>query len=406
MNISLTKDKVWTLYKWAILLVMLESLKVWLFWGLPIKHIIPILFIPLTIIVSVLLPELFAFKKKSVVIISILYLMANFAATRGNINAYLGMLITSFSVIAFVGLQDNYKKEFLSFFINIFSVVIGISSLGWMIYLLGVNLPNFYDSYGFSETRNEAQYYFQNYYIFLKNIGTKYTDLSDLIIPRFSSVFLEPGYFSVLLVVLLYINGFNLKKKYNIVFLLALFLTFSLAGYLIGIFSYIAYKLIGRKNKIIVLFSIGLFLVAFYMVFTNYNNGDNAINEFIIKRLQYDDSIGTISGYNRTKESFEIWFVQTFLKSSDIFFGADMYESFIEQGNVGWKVYWASYGIVGLVLYILCLYYIYINNKNYLSFIFLFVYLLIFARGHHVIYYSAFPILYISGLAVLKDIKE
>ncbi len=402
MNISITKNKVWTFYKWSLFLVMLESLKVWLFWELPIKHIVPALFIPLSVIVFILLPELFSFKKKSVVIIIFLYLMTHFAATRGNFNSYLGMFITSISVFFFAGLKDNYKKDFLVFFNNIFSVLIGISSLGWIIYLLGVNLPNFYDSYGFSETRNEAQYYFQNYYIFLKNIGTKYTDLSDLIIPRFSSVFLEPGYFSVLLVVLLYINGFNLKKKYNIVFLSALFLTFSLAGYLMGILSYVAFKLCNSKNKIIVLSSIIVFLVAFYAIFSNYNNGSNAINEFIFNRLQYDDSIGTISGYNRTKESFDIWFVQSFLKSSDIFFGENVYENFIAQGNVGWKIYWVSYGLVGLVLYLLWLYYTYSNNKNYLSFIFLFIYVLIFVRGHHVIYYSAFPILYISGLAVLK----
>lgn len=397
MNLTFKKNKVWSFYKWMLFIVILESLRASFFWHIPISFFVPLLFILISIIVISLIPQYFSFRRKSVFNIMILYLVSYFAATRGNLNAYLGMLIMASSFLFFAGLKNQYKKEFFEFFIRVLSVLLTISLLGWILYLLGVNLPNFDDFYGFSERRNEAQYLYSNYYIFLVNLNA----FTDIILPRFSSFFLEPGYLGVMLVVLLYINKFNFKKKQNIILLVALFFTFSLAGWLLGIIAYIAFRIKESDRKVFVFISLTIFMLSFNLFFSTYNNGDNVVNELILSRLQYDDSRGTISGYNRTGEDFDKWFSQEFLVSDDVLFGLDMKKLFGETSAVGWKVYMVNYGLVGLFLYLLFLFYVYNKHRNYDNFVLFIIYILIFARGHHIIYWSAFPILYLSGCVIL-----
>jgi len=400
MRFFFTRNRLWTVCKWCLLIVMLDSLKASFFWNLPIKFIIPLLFI----IIIILIPEMFSFNKKTSFIIMLLYLITVFWGRKGNINAYISTFIGAGGVLFFLGLKDIYKKEFLVFFTRFFSILVGISLFGWILFLLGVHLPSFYDTYGFSESRNEAQYIFQNYYIFL--FWENKVNLIDSVIPRFSSVFLEPGYFGIILVILLYLNNFNFKKKSNIILLIALAFTFSLASWLLAIFTYIAYYLRFSKKKFTTLLSITFFLWVFYAFFSSYNNGENVINQLILQRIEYDDSKGSIAGYNRTKEDFEDWFTTSFITSSNVFLGIDMYKIFGQTTNVGWKVYMVNYGVIGVLFYILFLFYSYYKHKNYQCFIFFILYILIFMRGHHIIYWSAFPILYLGGCVILKDNAE
>jgi hypothetical protein len=391
--------KVWTFYKWVLFLLFLQSLLAWFFWDIgPNQFIIPILFIFISVGIFVIYPQMFSFKRETTIIIILLYLLTRFLGTRGNVNAYLGMIITSAGVLFFAGLKDRLKIDFLDFFTKAFAILMAVSLFAWFIFLLGVELPSFPDSYGYSEIRDEAGALFQNYYFFILNV----TFPSDLILPRFSSVFGEPGYLGILLVLILFLNNFNLKNKYNIVLLVALFSTFSLAGWLLGTFAYVSYLMKNSKKRItsIILIFIGGW--AFYAFYSNYNNGNNMVNEAIFDRLQYDETRGNISGYNRTSQDFDWWFAHNFIRSSDILFGIDMYQVFGETANVGWKAYITNYGLIGLAAYLLFLYYIFHKNKNYLTLIFLLLYILTFARGHHVIFMFAFPATYLCGSVSLK----
>lgn len=391
-------NRIWTFYKWALFLVVLDSLLAWFFWALPIPFLIPILFIAFSIFVLVVSPQLFFFNRKTVLLIFLFYLLARFLGTRGNMNAYLGILLTSMSIFFFLGIKDELKVDFLDFFTKAFAILIAISLLAWLLFMTGVELPSFQNTYGFSERRNEAQYSFQNYYLFLVNMKFR----SNTILPRFHSVFLEPGYLSIVLVVVLYINQFNFRNKYVSVLLIALFFTFSLAGWLIFSFAYLSFLLKDSKFRIRTIILVGIGVFAFYTFFSLYNDGDNLVNNYIISRLEYDKEKATISGYNRTSMDFDYWFQNAFLKSDNVFFGLDMYKVFGETINVGWKVYVVNYGIVGLSFYLWFLLFGYLKFKNYDNFIFLILYILIFMRGHHVIYFQAFPILYLGGLIVMK----
>jgi len=398
MRSLIYKNKIWTFYKWMLFLVMLDSLRVWFFWLVPIPFLTSMLFIVISAFVVAVSPQLFFFNRKTVFLFFFFYLMARFFGTRGNMNAYLGMFLTSVSIFIFLGLKDEYKIDFLSFFTKVFAILMAISLSAWILVMLGVDLPSFTDTYGFSERRNEAQYSYQNYYLFL--IDFRFRD--SIMLPRFNSVFLEPGYLSIILVILLYLQQFNMKNKYNIIMLVALFFTFSLAGWLLFMFVYIAYLLRNSRFKIRTIFFIIIGFALFFTFFSIYNDGDNLVNNYIFSRLKYDEETGTISGYNRTGEDFEIWYADYFLKSDKILFGLDMKAIFGETVNVGWKVYFVNYGLIGLSFYLWFLLFGYLKFQNYANFVFLILYILIFMRGHHVIYFQAFPILYLGGLIVMK----
>ena len=72
-----------------------------------------------------------------------------------------------------------------------------------------------------SHRLNDGQYFYDNYYFFLFN-----NDTDRLPIPRFSSIFLEPGHLGMITTFLIYANQFDLKGKKFGLFLLQHYLRF------------------------------------------------------------------------------------------------------------------------------------------------------------------------------------
>ena len=242
MRSLIYKNKIWTFYKWMLFLVMLDSLRVWFFWLVPIPFLTSMLFIVISAFVVAVSPQLFFFNRKTVFLFFFFYLMARFFGTRGNMNAYLGMFLTSVSIFIFLGLKDEYKIDFLSFFTKVFAILMAISLSAWIL-VIWVLICLLFEYFGFSERRNELKILTKTI-CFL--IDFRFRD--SMMLPRFNSV-LEPGYLSIILVILLSIK-FNMKNKYNIIMLVALFFTFSLAGWLLFMFVYIAYLLRNSRFKI------------------------------------------------------------------------------------------------------------------------------------------------------------
>lgn len=399
MNKQTSYKKGFLIYSLILFLVMLDSLRVCFIFSFSGSFLTSAILFVLSLVALISYPSLFSFRKRDVLLIIFLFLIARFSATRGNLNAYFGMIVFSLNVIIFFGLKQKYKREFLNIFSKWFAVVLTVSLFFWILYLLGLNLPHQEIEYGFSENRNEAQYFFDNYYFFLKNNGHSYTDLSDLILPRFSSILLEPGYLGNILVILLIVNSFNLRKWYNIVFLLSLIFTFSLSGWMLFIFSIVAFIIEKKKNKRFIKFSLTIIaFISLYLFFRNYNSGNNAVNEMILSRLEYDASKGSLAGYNRTTEQFDDWYYNNFLQGSDYLFGTDVEKYFGQTPNVGWKMYTAHFGFVALALYFLFLYFPLSRAKTFSNYILFGTYILIFTRGHHEIFWAAFPVLYLAGL--------
>lgn len=95
---------------------------------------------------------------------------------------------------------------------------------------------------------------------------------------RFCSIFLEPGYIGTLLSFLLYVGKFDFKKRYNLILLVALVLTISLAGFVISAMGWVFIKL--QEGKPIKrLFYILAVLGCIYWGGISYNGGRNVLNE-------------------------------------------------------------------------------------------------------------------------------
>jgi len=198
-----------------------------------------------------------------------------------------------------------------------------------------------------------GSYVYYNYFFLIKNIVLENYQL------RFCSIFLEPGYAGTLFVYLLYLSKFDFKKRYNLIILIALILTLSLAGYITFIISYIIYKLQCRQSirKIIYVF---IAFSCIYFIAINYQNGENVLNRNIISRLQYDEEKG-VSGNNRVSTLTDIY-LEKYLGDGTILMGignsgmaringTQKDASFNDQiRGAGYKIYLIQYGLIRLLI--------------------------------------------------------
>ena len=132
-------------YFLILLLVIFESLHAWFFWPFN-GYMITAAFALLTILVATINPKMFSFKRESVIILIIIFLLARVGAVRGNINAYFGALILSFNIILFIALNRKYQMEAVEYLLKALSIVFGISLLAWFMFLIGIPFPFFLDT--------------------------------------------------------------------------------------------------------------------------------------------------------------------------------------------------------------------------------------------------------------------
>jgi len=408
-----TLDSRWRFYSAILIVQAFYSLHAWFLWGLSERMVSIVMF---------LLAGWFLFtspfwdfknsKKLLAAVLLILIYIYRTIINEGNFNYYLFEIMSSFTIIPIILLKSKYQLDLLNKFQNTLSIVLLVSLVFWVGHLLGIDLPSTSLTFGTIERVGgiDDQYTFANHYLYLVNQGSLFNDSGFLpSFMRFSSVFLEPGYLSIIIVFLLFINGFDLRDKRNIIYLLTIIATVSLAGYLMIIIAYIAHVLQKSRNRWLSLVGFFLLIIISSAFFKEYNGGNNFINKGIIERLEYDQVTGNIAGYNRTTENFDYAF-DRFWGSANIVTGyGEERQKAIDSGGVGYKIYLMQYGLIGLFLFILYLVLIAKVGNNYRSYILLLLYIIMFARGHGTMFYSAFMLTYICGVAqtvINKDNNE
>ena len=332
-------NRIFLLYQCSFFLLFLQSMHVWFLWGNFFKIACPLFFL-ITAFFNRKVNPLYYQRYISKWRLLFAFIIV-FIALRGTYDA--GILSVCKSFVSILALLELTKlsvtsiDKLLSFLTKSFGIISFVSLIGWLLFLLGLNLPN---SYIIDE---EFGYSFQNYYIFLYNM------LGD--IPRFCSIFLEPGYYGQLAAVILFAN----KMKLNNIYLISIFLgnlfSLSLAGYVLVILGFM-FTLVNKLNVL----KIVLFLIITYgaiSFFANYNNGDNPINNLIFARLEIND--GKLAGDDRTSASLDKYFETTFIRSGDYLLGVGSSFSKMDWGRgvAGYKVYVIQNGIVGFILAIL-----------------------------------------------------
>lgn len=409
-TLGVFSDKRWRSYSFFLLFQALYSLHPWFLWWLPMRVAVIVFFL---IHSFFLLSSNFWNVKdsKRIGAAVLLIVLLQYQAIGSSLPYHIQKFLEAVALLPLILLKSHYQVDLLNKFQKVMVVILAVSLFFWAGHLLGLDLPSREITFGTVERGgvDQAQYVFSNHYLYLVNQRWLY-NLST--VPpqfRFSSVFLEPGYISIIAVFFLFINKFDFRNKMNIVYIIAVVASVSLAGFLMAVLAYLANSLKNSKYGLVSIVLLMLFLWAGSNYFQTYNNGRNFINEGIIQRLEIDQTTGNIAGYNRTSETFDSKF-DRFLYSGDVFFGIrrdGMEREFGDAANVGYKVYIMTYGLIGLILFLIYLFNISRFSKNYQSYILMLLYIVMFVRGHHTMWSYAFMLVYICGVidSRLQDVK-
>ena len=291
-------------------------------------------------------------------------------------------------------IDKEIAEKSLTKICKVFAGFLIISILFFFLHFIGVNLPNV--------SVERGNYSYTNFFFFLLDDR----ELWNILIPRFNSVFLEPGHMGTTIIMLLATQIGKWKKWYNVVLFVALLMSFSLAAYCLGVMLlFLRLWMLRRK---IVLKVLGL--VSFLGIIVGgsfvYNDGDNMLNNLIVMRLEVSDTGDDFKGNNRVSEDFEKEF-ESFLGSSDILFGREMdYEGW---GNSGYRVYIYDYGMAGFALFLLFYFFAFRTGRDIRAITTAFVLSMtnFWIRGYPMLFAFLYPYFIISQMNPKNDsLKE
>ena len=291
-------------------------------------------------------------------------------------------------------IDKEIAEKSLTKICKVFAGFLIISILFFFLHFIGVNLPNV--------SVERGNYSYTNFFFFLLDDR----ELWNILIPRFNSVFLEPGHMGTTIIMLLATQIGKWKKWYNVVLFVALLMSFSLAAYCLGVMLlFLRLWMLRRK---IVLKVLGL--VSFLGVIVSgsfvYNDGDNMLNNLIVMRLEVSDTGDDFKGNNRVSEDFEKEF-ESFLGSSDVLLGRKMdYEGW---GNSGYRVYIYDYGMAGFALFLLFYFFAFRTGRDIRAITTAFVLSMtnFWIRGYPMLFAFLYPYFIISQMNPKNDsLKE
>lgn len=331
------------------------SLMPWFMWGtVKFNAIIPSFLIIISLYISYYFTSETIFDRKNYESSALLALIALVLMRIVNLNNIIGFteaVFTAFIIFTLLKLNTSYLQKLIKIVCISMGGFLCLSVGGFFLYLFGFPLPSS------SIANEELLYSFQNYYIFLIDDRTFLA-----FIPRFHSVFLEPGHLGTATAFLLLTQIGQWKKWYNIVMIVTTLITFSLAAYMLFIFVLFASAWIQHKRVFMKLFGIIVLIVGVGIGAFFYEQGDNMLFTLIIERLEITED-GDIAGNNRVTDDFDAIY-DDYLQSIDILYGREYKIEDFGFGNSGYKVFLYDYGIICLFLVFLFYIVTAINGNN------------------------------------------
>lgn len=316
----------------------------------------------------------------------IFIIISSFHTYDGSIS-FSGFLFSLLWII-FALAPDNIKKRTFIYFKNAFIIICIAGIICYLSYDLNLFLPykvvNYYNNNAIVEN------YIDYKFIFL------YRASSSISLVRLCGICNEPGYFGTICALILCASSLNLKKKSNIIILIAGFLTFSLA-FIITLVIYLLLKYLKDVRTVI----LTVLLTCFYLfLLPNIYTGNPTIDRFIQRMTITDEGL---AGDNRTTDELEYVFDDV-VKNKPLFgYGEGYLKTQNLKGGVSsYKTYIIQYGFVGCILLwgsllLAALY----KNKNYLSIIYIIAFFVnIYQRPN--IMTLQYQILLFGGLAFIN----
>lgn len=272
----------------------------------------------------------------------------------------IGNIMPCIPILLVLLMPTKDKKNLLSFCSCGLALISGISLIAFIL-LFFTELPNV----GVISDELAENYTYTNYIILLK--GAFY----DI---RFNAIFREPGHLAMIASYFLFANRYDMKKWYNVVLLIVIGFTLSLAGYVLTIVGYLFnLLLVGRFTKVFKkLIPYVIIMVIAVLGIMSYNRGHNFVNELIIARLEYDEDKG-VQGNNRVNDYTDRYFRNMINDGSFITgIGRDKQSHLASIGKVtgsGYKIHIIARGLIGTIL-IFMFYYVLAKNAPYRRFAF------------------------------------
>jgi hypothetical protein len=244
-------------------------------------------------------------------------------------------------VLFFILLMNDNEMTFVIILVTkIFAGILAISLPFYFMYLFGVSLPYREISIGI-----RAEVY-RNYYFFLKD--------SD-IIPRFQSIFIEPGHLGMFASFLLYINRYKIKEREIFAIFVGAMFTLSLAAYVLIFLGFIIFRFEEKMGQILKLVGIIIIIMGcgyiFYALFP-----ENIISKAIIFRLTLDKTnTRGFTGNNRTTWEFNEYYREYVITDPQnllLGVGTEIFNKKFSLRNSSYKTFIFMNGLISLFLLI------------------------------------------------------
>ena len=313
-------------------MLFIISMYPWFIWSVSLVYICALGSL-VSLIFYLLNKGRFTLKRKSIPINLLLILSFLIYSKSFSLFGTIEQIFVFINIFFLLNLKDNLKIKIFDFITNGMAILLSISLFFYIIHLLGVPLPSS------NILSSKLGYTSTNYYFFL-------TDLNFVEFNRFKSIFAEPGHLTMGLIPLLYVNRFNLKNKAVLTLLIAQLFTLSLAGFLAIIFALIVYSFSRSVNTFYPRIILGI-LVVLSGFFVSRLSDDNLIYLAIVSRLTFNESTGTIAGYDRTDANTDENF-DRFIRSPDLFLGLgnERTDTTVSEGSAGYKVFLIRFGLI------------------------------------------------------------
>lgn len=324
-------------------------------------------------------------------IASLMLVVAAFYTMRGaNLAGYVGMFMTISLAVVMLSLKKEWQIELLKIVSKWFSVLLLLSIIAWLLHFI-LPLPHstkIEDSdWGYSIT-------ISNYLLFRESVISG----MESEVRRFQSFFLEPGHLGTIVSFFIIANQFDFKKKENIIFLICILLSLSASAYVLLALGFLFYTLSKNKSKKII--GSLILVLGVIVFFVLYNGGDNIVNELIIGKLTREE--GAVEG--RVSSAVLSTYENMLKSGTDMLFGKGIFEEDLLMG-AGMILFFVRHGLVGVVLLILCYFFLYNNCKSrYGLFIFIIVIVSFLQRTYP--FWDAFLFPYIWGLAFARHTQN
>ena len=377
----------------CLFVIFLTSMNLWIGWNMRKLYV----FLVCGIIssgIAVLNRKKYLVINKINIALYVSFLACVFFIERKGIG-FLGILSWVFSVFPIIFIHNRYKIEFVGFVTKGYAWLVVLSVIARILAECG------FPSLGHLHWSGSDGYGLYSTFIFY--VKSSFYGI------RFNGPFLEPGHLGMMSAFLLFLNKYEWEKKEVVIIAFSIALTLSLAGILLSVLGYIilgVYK--GGLAKWKMFISVFFLICMVALGGTVYNGGDNAVNTFILSRLQLNDD-GSVSGNNRAYGVIPLYYARMWSDLNLLLYGYD--NQTIEwiftktnSGGTGFVVWTLIHGLVGVLT--AALFYIetclFSKNKRYALFAFLFVCLVFWQRSYP--FWQSWLICFLYGIVREDDL--